>query len=121
MGRRIDAGRRRIKQRVFRQRGGTCVLCGAPATDLHEIINRGRTLKDSVARELSFADPIVAPLCNTCNLGADNNETRLALLKLNVKFYGRMAVEKAIRDVYDAMTVKQSIEAIMGLLEALDE
>jgi len=43
------------------------------------------------------------------------------LLKLNIKFYGRKTVEEAIRAVCDAMTIKQSVEAIMGLLEALDE
>lgn len=93
----MDKDRMRQKRRL--QINGfypRCPLCGAPPTDMHEIINRGRTRKGSQARALSMADELVVLICNPCNLRADNYPTRAKLLEYNVTRYGRMAVQEAL-------------------------
>ncbi len=62
--------RRALKGINFYQMGVICVICGAPATDMHEcFVNRGavmQRIKDE-RREINSIYNVV-PLCNHCNL-----------------------------------------------------
>jgi hypothetical protein len=88
---------------MSRERKGRCDVCGMPASDMHEIITRGRTVKNEKARELSFKKEICALLCRKCHENAHNPKTALLLLKKNVDRYGYAAVSEAFENVRQAM------------------
>lgn len=91
--------RMRTKWVMSVERGGRCDMCGAPASDMHEIISRGRTVNNERARELSYSKEVCSLLCRECHENAHNPEAQEILLRKNIDRYGY----DAVRDVYLAI------------------
>lgn len=96
----FDEARYQARHSMFVDRGGygkaMCDMCGEkPATDMHELINRGRTMGNEEARRASFAPELCALLCPACHQKAHNPIVRLSLLMQNTKRYGLDAVRDA--------------------------
>ena len=95
----INEYRKQQKQRLWKVwaspfSGKThCLLCKAngkvtEATDMHEPIPRRWTQSNETARVLSYAVEITTPLCRECNLKADNDDDRNALLDICREKFG---------------------------------
>lgn len=79
------------RSQAIADRGGLCDLCGQPASEYHEIVSRGRTVKNEVARRLSYNKYICSLLCPACHKEQDNAhnpETANKLLEINIARYG---------------------------------
>lgn len=96
------------KLRLFAQRSKLgdgeviCELCNkAPATDLHEILNRVHYSAEMLA---DIPDVLLSCLCNDCNVNkADTREARLSLLKKNLVLYGFREGHEAIQAFSDKL------------------
>ncbi len=104
----IHTIRSQVKWQMKVDRGGFAALCDLChvniATDMHEIIGRGRTVANDAAREASFDKHICSLLCQEChvlNQRAEYNEA--ALLAFNMSLYGREPVLTAIKAVADLL------------------
>lgn len=104
----INAYRMHQKAMMVVDRGGRsakCDLCGVTlGTDMHEIVNRGRTVKNEEARALSYDRRICSLLCQSCHQQAHNPEAANNLLKHNVAMYGYASVKSAFDKVVAAMS-----------------
>lgn len=93
----------RVAAQVRLDRGGrnaACDMCRLrPGTQIHHIVNKGRTQKNTEARELSEVKPLLALLCQTCHERAHNPASAALLLHFNARMYGREAVEEALAAV----------------------
>lgn len=98
MDSRVAALRRNVALVKFNAKGGRgiarCELCEFnPASDLHEIITRGRTIGNVAAREYSFAMEITSILCHECHLEwAHRDIVQVFLLNKNILRYGKLSV-----------------------------
>lgn len=52
----IEKDRVAIKDAVFRRDGGRCRVCGAPATEMHELVFRSRGGKRSLYNSIAVCD-----------------------------------------------------------------
>jgi len=93
-----------MRHTMIVERGGpkhaTCDLCGQPpdymGLQLHELLQRGMTVNNPDARELSYVPELTALLCENCHSRAHNPETRDKLFRVNMRRYGRLQVELAL-------------------------
>jgi len=100
-----------IKWEVLVEKEGKCDLCGTGrGDDLHEIINRGRTVGNDEARVLSFNRHICSLLCRDCHEKAHNPNAAEKLLKRNIAFYGYEAVKAAWDATMGAMRYPPDME-----------
>jgi hypothetical protein len=86
--------------RMIVDRGGPkvarCDLCGErQGTHMHEILSRGRSVKNETARWLSYDRAICSWLCQTCHNEAHNPGIATTLLEKNIQRYGYDAVRAA--------------------------
>jgi len=113
-----DFHRETQRKQAFLDRGGyyvaLCDLCGDnKAQEYHEILSRGRTVKNEEARYLSYDKHICSCLCSHCHregVGAHNPKVATALLRRNVKLYGYEAVKSAFDRALDSMNTIVNIE-----------
>jgi NAD-dependent SIR2 family protein deacetylase len=92
-----------------------CDMCGKNAgAEYHEIIARNRTQGNEQALELSYSRYICALLCGTCHRGDSHNAQDKgvadALLRKNIRRYGRENVLKAFRAVEELLSFPLDIE-----------
>ena len=102
------ANRTLIKWEMQLDRGGQYALCdlgcGNLAYEMHEIINRARTVGNPAAREASFDKHIcslLCPECHTINNLAESSEN--VLMGRNMDLYGYAPVLLAIKVVQDLL------------------
>ena len=102
------ANRTLIKWEMQLDRGGQYALCdlgcGELAYEMHEIINRARTVGNPAAREASFDKHIcslLCPECHTINHLAEGSENYL--LAMNIGLYGYDLVFNAIAVVQNLL------------------
>ncbi len=110
----FDEARYQARHSMFVDRGGygkaMCDLCGKrPATDMHELINRGRTMGNPEARSASFAPELCALLCPACHQQAHNPDVRDELFRRNMERYGGGAVIEAANAFYRATRSEPTI------------
>jgi len=81
---RLDAETRQI---VVDRDNGRCVLCGAVASSIHEIVSKSHWGTRKL--EICFSERNRACLCNECHLLAQGNPdyTALILAMLNIKWH----------------------------------
>jgi hypothetical protein len=98
----MDAGfteREMIRAEMLQDRGRErrCDLCGTPgASHMHEIVSRGRTVKNAEARDLSYDKRLCSLLCEACHLSiAHTAGIREILLQVNYRRYGYAEVAMA--------------------------
>jgi len=71
------------------ERWAKCDLCGKNRpTDYHEIVNRGRTMGNEEARQVSYRRTLCAWLCRECHDKAHTPAIRDTLFFGNMKRYG---------------------------------
>ena len=115
----IDYDRLILRQRLL-QRHPYCALCRVQkATDLHEIVSRGRTASNHEARRLSYVAELVVPLCRACHERAHNPAIRKRLLAYNISLYGRERVVKALEVVQEHL--HHQLDIWSDLEEVLNE
>lgn len=101
----VTAKRRVTKSRMIALRGGPrnlkCDLCEkkVSSVDMHELINRGRTIRNTVAREMSYKEELCSLLCRECHKKAHNPDVRNTLLRKNVSIYGFERVSNALENL----------------------
>jgi hypothetical protein len=93
------------KRQMVRQRSSRCDLCGrvTHTPHMHELVNRGRTPKNSVARQLSYQPELCAILCPYCHDKAHNTAVRNELFQRNYARYGYQAVKRAFKLLLDSL------------------
>lgn len=94
------------KQRLMQERGGVCDCCGkAQATQLHEMVSRGKTFRHTEARTLCYADEVVAILCHDCHAAIHDSNPKLqqAIWSHLFQRYGREQVVTRIGEIKMAM------------------
>lgn len=88
------------------------ICCTELGTDMHEIIPRRATVKQSEAREHSFQAPICSLLCSNCH---DHRATTYAgilyLLKFNIELYGFEAVKNALETIPEILWPRKVMRA----------
>lgn len=118
-----------LKHIMLVDRGGEryarCDLCGKPhqesPLEMHELINRGRTVNNPAARLLSYKPQLVALLCSECHSKAHNPEVRDDLFRLNYQRYGYSQVLAAYLRVdaaFRALGIPLDIELPAQEIEA---
>jgi hypothetical protein len=102
----------RITQRIvaFTLTGKRCDLCGADATDYHELVSRSLTVNNEAARYASYDHLICAVLCPKCHTLAHNPITTERLLSVNIDRYGYVQVRSAFNQVKGLMRGHLSIQ-----------
>lgn len=96
-----------LKHIMLVDRGGEryakCDLCGKPhlesPLEMHELINRGRTVNNPAARLLSYKPQLCALLCQECHSQAHNPVVRDQLFRLNYARYGYSQVAAAFSEL----------------------
>jgi hypothetical protein len=87
-----------------------CDMCQKnKGTQVHEMISRGRTIKNDTARSLSYNKHLCAWLCQDCHNKAHSPKKARVLLLNNINKYGREAVKAAYDAVVDAMKLPLNI------------
>lgn len=102
-------GRRLLRWKVFIDRGGPYKakswISSKPASDYHEIINRGVTAEGSLLRWVTYQPEVCALLTKDEHMGAQSlahtPKGRRDLLKVNVKLYGYEDVLTVINLIND--------------------
>lgn len=97
--------RAKTKKQMVQQRNGLCDICGrfTEAPHMHELVNRGRTPKNSVARQLSYQPELCAILCPNCHSKAHDSATRNKLFQRNYARYGYQAVKRAFTALLETL------------------
>jgi len=99
-----------MKNRMIIERGSLCEWCESrQATDLHELVNRGRTQHNDLARQLSYVEELCSLLCDECHDQAHNPTARNFLLNRNIQTYGREKVQHALDLLKDSMGTQLNI------------
>jgi len=111
----------RVRQRdlALADKGGLhlrCDMCNmkiGSKFEYHEIVSRGRTISNDVARKRTFHRHICSCLCPSCHRGSGNSHTPAAarkLLERNIFVYGREKVEEALLEVREVLGTNLDIE-----------
>jgi hypothetical protein len=106
------ATRLAYKVRAIEKRGANglkgCDLCGQGRLDeleYHEIVNRGQTVNNPHARQLSYDEKLCSLLCKDCHSQAHNPEVRSLLWARQIQLYGYEEVRKAFVSLLNAMNM----------------
>lgn len=103
MSEEVEFMRAMMRHTMIVERGGikhaTCDLCKQKpdhlGLQLHELMQRGMTVNNPAARELSYVPELTALLCANCHSRAHNPEVRDQLFRIAFKRYGRLQVSLA--------------------------
>ena len=109
-----------MRHTMIVERGGLkhakCDLCGQKpdymGLQLHELLQRGMTVNNPDARELSYVPELTALLCENCHSRAHNPEVRDQLFRIAFKRYGRLAVAAAFERFRRAYELRSTLLAI---------
>jgi hypothetical protein len=113
----LEFMRAHMRHTMIIARGGlkhaTCDLCGQPpdymGLQLHELMQRGMTVNNPDARELSYVPELTALLCENCHSKAHHPEVRDQLFRIAFKRYGRAQVERAFEHFRRAYELRSTL------------
>lgn len=102
----VEKDRLVTKTRLMQEREGKCDCCGTGrATEMHEMISRGKTFRHSEARALCYSDEVVAMLCHNCHAAIHDKSPKLQQMiwKRLIARYGRKAVVDRVNEITSLM------------------
>lgn len=92
--------RRRVNGQAAKFDGCLCDLCQvSEGVDMHEIVNRARTLIRSDERCATYDEPLCSILCDACHRNSHNPHARKQLIWHNVDMYGMLSVIESLSNL----------------------